>query len=517
MSYRPEAQGLIAELPEPAHGRWITVVVLVLSAVTALLLWPTIASLMIEWRDTDNLTYTHGYLIVGLCAWLLIRAGQASTLGEAAGQPVRPDWRFIPLLVVLSLCWLIACRAGIELLHQVLLPMLGFAAVCGTVGIGRARSYWFAFAYLYFAIPVWSMGNEVLQAISVVAVRLLLLLTSVPAYVTGNVVHIPAGAFEIAGGCSGLHFFIVGLAVAALFGEVHRDGWRVRLKLLVLAAVLAMVSNWVRIYTIVVAGHLTNMQHYLVRVDHYYFGWGLFAVTLLVFFWLANRIPATSPSRDVSEQRPSSALLPSTSWRGLVLGGALSLAGVAVGPVLATIAPVRAAEFPQTLLPSVAGSWSLVNGDSQGSFWHPSYAGSDAQQMGIYRHGPDEAAAFVAVYLEQWQGKELIGFGNSLMNGLGNVLADDTIETPGGIARRLRTAGAAGRSVVLYYYGIGAKRAVRPFVAQLKYGVTSLFTATPSRVVAVKARCGADCDAAEASARQLLTELDSAWAIPGSM
>jgi len=342
-------------------------------------------------------------------------------------------------------------------------------------------------------------------------------LTSVPAYVTGNVVHIPAGAFEIAGGCSGLHFFIVGLAVAALFGEVHRDGWRVRLKLLVLAAVLAMVSNWVRIYTIVVAGHLTNMQHYLVRVDHYYFGWGLFAVTLLVFFWLANRIPATSPSRDVSEQRPSSALLPSTSWRGLVLGGALSLAGVAVGPVLATIAPVRAAEFPQTLLPPVAGSWSLVNGDSQGSFWHPSYAGSDAQQMGIYRHGPDEAAAFVAVYLEQWQGKELIGFGNSLMNGLGNVLADDTIETPGGIARRLRTAGAAGRSVVLYYYGIGAKRAVRPFVAQLKYGVTSLFTATPSRVVAVKARCGADCDAAEASARQLLTELDSAWAIPGSM
>ncbi len=46
-----------------------------------------------------------------------------------------------------------------------------------------------------------------------------------------------------------------------------------------------------------VAGYLTDMQHYLVRVDHYYFGWALFAVAMAVFFLLARGKPPTPPDQ----------------------------------------------------------------------------------------------------------------------------------------------------------------------------------------------------------------------------
>ena len=51
--------------------------------------------------------------------------------------------------------------------------------------------------------------------------------------------HVPAGSLEIAGGCSGLHFFIVGVAIAALYGELNRDSLRTRVQLVALAALLA--------------------------------------------------------------------------------------------------------------------------------------------------------------------------------------------------------------------------------------------------------------------------------------
>ena len=83
-----------------------------------------------------------------------------------------------------------------------------------------------------------------------------------------------------------------------------------RLQLALMAA-LAVLANWVRVYTVIEAGYLTDMQSYLVRVSHYGFGWAVFAATLVVFFWLVTRFgpdaaaePAYAPS---APRRPISA------------------------------------------------------------------------------------------------------------------------------------------------------------------------------------------------------------------
>src|SRR5256885_16553100 len=73
------------------------------------------------------------------------------------------------------------------------------------------------------------------------------------------------------------HFMIVGLAVAALHGELRRDPWRVRIAQLALMASLALLANWVRVYTVIEAGYLTDMRSYLVSARRYRFGWAGFA------------------------------------------------------------------------------------------------------------------------------------------------------------------------------------------------------------------------------------------------
>ena len=473
-------------------------IVLLLAAAVAGLLSPTIQSLSREWRDTDSLTYTHGYLIVAIACWLVVRA---SSLPRATAEP---DWRLLPALLALSLIWLLALRAGIELIHQALWPLLGLLTVCVALGMRNGMRFWFPFAFLYFAIPVWSVGNEILQTLTVVAVRSMLQLSSVPAYVTGNIVTIPAGTFEIAGGCSGLHFFIVALAIAALYGEINRDSFKTRVQLLLLAAVLAAITNWLRVYTIILAGHLTNMQHYLVRVSHYYFGWGVFVITMVAFFMIASRIPA-----GVRAEGPGTSSS-STAPARLVMAAVAALVVLSFGPAWNALWPAASAGTAGKVLPQTAGQWSGPHQTSDR--WEPAYPHSDRTERGEYRWHGNAVTAFVAQYGYQQQGRELIGFGNSLTGGLdGAVTREPAFSGPHGMIGRLSIVGPGGdSSILLYYYQIGSSRLVSEFASQVRYGLAALFSRPVSSVVAVHASCAPDCETASANARQVLDALDPA-------
>src|ERR1700751_4270408 len=149
--------------------------------------------------------------------------------------------------------------------------------------------------------------------------RAVLAVTGPTTLIAGDVIHLPNGTFLIEESCSGLHFMIVGLAVAALYGEQRRDPWPMRLQQLALMAGLALVANWVRVYTVIEAGYLTDMQSYLVRVSHYGFGCCVFALALFLFFWLA-------PSSTVEPGRPAPAEVPTP----LTAARSAELAGVAL-------------------------------------------------------------------------------------------------------------------------------------------------------------------------------------------
>ena len=459
---------------------------------TFFLFWPSASSLIEEWRDTGKTTYTHGSLIAGLVVWLLLR-----NRDQIAHETVEPDGRAAVALILVSVAWLIAVRAGIEVAHQLLLPALMWLATCAVLGLRIALASTVPIGYLVFAIPVWDQVNGVLQAATVAANDLLLRVTSVPAFVDGNMVHLASGVFEIEGGCSGLHFFIVGLALATLYGEVNRDTPKVRVQLIALALFLSLLSNWLRVYTIIVAGYLTNMQHYLVRVEHYRFGWAVFAVMMVIFFTASSRFPA-APERDTANPPERDEAL---SMRALGSRIGMACLALILVPAWLWLDPVRPATLPAptSLLPMQPLGWSGPSRDAIA--WSPVFNGSDLAVRGAYVGHGSRVEMYVAAYATQAQDKELIGYGNSVVgSGEEVVMSRSHIDTMGPAVELVVESGRQ-RAVIWYAYQIGELRTNRDIVAQLVYGLRALFDSPLVKIVALRSECSADCDAARAALR----------------
>jgi exosortase A len=456
-----------------------------------LLCWPSAVSLMQLWGDTAKTTYTHGYIIAALTVWLVIRRRE-----EAAAIGASPSIAAALIALAAGFLWLVAVRAGIEIVHQMLMLALLWLAVSAVFGWRTAKQLWIPVGYLIFAIPAWDQINFILQGATTKAVALLLSITSIPAYVDGNIVHLAAGVFEVAGGCSGIHFMIVSLALAALYGEMGDDSTKVRIRLLALAAGIALLTNWLRVYIIIIAGYFTDMQHFLIVDGHYTFGWILFAVMTVVFFVLARRFaPAVA-------EKPRQALSPPPAApRGV--GLAVAIFCVAAGPAWEFLRPNEPASMsPVTAIRHLPAGWSR-NDAAVASTWNPVFTGADRiERAEVTAASGAQVQLFVARYARQEQNKELVSYGNSLIGPDEGSIISSARAASGGVARELIAQAARERSVIRYYYDVDGHRTDRGVVAQLWYGLTSIRREPLSSVIAMRAVCAADCDAA----RRLLAE-----------
>jgi len=249
-----------------------------------LLFAPSAIQLGHLWSDFDNLSYTHGFALAAVSLWLIFCARD-----ELAAISAQPCWHALIAWIICAIAWVFFWQLDIRDAYLVLFPALIWLAFYAVLGRSVALALAFPIGYLYFTLPAWSWFNPPMHWLSILGVALLLPLTGIPTHVEGSLVTVPAGVFEIAYACSGLHYLTVGLALAALLGELNRDPWRIRLKWLALMGGLAVLTNWVRIVIIIVSGQVTQMQSSLVTVSHYRFGWVVFAVAVFLFLWIARR------------------------------------------------------------------------------------------------------------------------------------------------------------------------------------------------------------------------------------
>jgi exosortase A len=476
----------------PALSRaWRLSLLIVLLLAGAFLLYrPSSASLMALWNDTGRITYTHGFLIAAIAVWMVLRRRE-----ELAALPRAPSLLAAALTLPVALAWFLAVRAGIEVVHQVLLVGLLWLAVWSVFGWRVARALWLPVGFLLFAVPVWDLSMPLLQRMTTHAVHLLLKVVGIPAYMDGNDVHVAAGIFEVAGGCSGIHYFLVSLALGTLYGELGRDTLKMRALLLALAVGFALLSNWLRVFIIVVAGHLTNMQHYLIRKEHYTFGWGVFAVMMVVYLLIARRI---APPASEARVPPAAA---ASGARPNVPATVVALAAVALVPAWESLNPVTAARLPDADgMGRVPAGWGRVSGVTPA--WNPVFTGADRIELYEYaKAGGQRLAAARISYALQKQDKELVSWSNSLV-GADEGAVVESHEIGGGRARELVVEGARERYLIHYHYDVGGHITGRDLRAQLWYGFESLRRPTGSSLIAWRTPCVPDCDAA----RSLLSE-----------
>jgi len=493
----------MSKSPASPFSSWTLVVALV--GLSVLFLWPTWASLNEFWLMSTR--YSHGHLIAIISAYLIFVQRD-----ELSRIPARPCIAaFLPLAVLLAV-WLVAVLASVQAIHQIVLPAILWLVLLAVTGWAIARRLWAQVAYLYLAIPIWESGNPVLQWLTTQVVALALWLLQVPAYVVGNVVNLPVGAFEVEARCSGLHYFIVAIALSVLYGLLYLKSKRARLVIIAAAIAMALVTNWLRVFLVVYAGFLTDMQHYLVTHDHYYFGWMLFAVILIPYLMFARRLEKSEDNGNLAGD-PNLESDFSTLERWPIVAFCVCLFGfmVSSGIVYANI-PIEVQHGVQVSLPSVKGRWAYS--DSAGSDWRPHYVGASAEALNSYGTGQGVVDAYKNLYVGQVQGEELVGYHNKFEGSskwsvesqiVRNVrLADPTSYQT---VREILLIAASGEKRILYlWYDVGGRNTVSDLEAKIFYGINVLRGRRDAGVRILSVACGQNCDDAKVLLRDWLSD-----------
>ena len=489
--------------------------VLALLAVAALVYWPSATVLWGAWMDYSDLSYTHGPLIAVIVIWLLCRKGS-----ELASLPTRAWIPACLALLATGIAWEVSFRASVQDLHVTLLPVLMGLAVTAALGREVGKAILVPIGLLWTAVP--SLGNlsSALQSLTLLALRGLIWMSGLPASVAGDRITLPEGSFTIEEGCGGLHFLIVGWAIALIHGELRRATLKVRVTELVLMSGLALLANWVRVFTLVVDGYYSHMHDYLVAVSHYWFGWEVFVFCALVpFFWLSGRFWSGARFR---EKPPVTQRAPAAGARSpMVQGAAVSLVLLLFMPLTSHV--LRAAEPPRTLSPGFSvdsNSWELARADPA-SAWQPNFAGADLRQRASYR-GKDGRTieVFAVAYREQRQGAELVGSGSSVLGLHGLSIQLETVaRSPRGPFIDYEVRDSTGhRSVIWARYAVAGRGFINPLASQLWYGLNASVWHPVAALVAFRAGCGASCvearDDLTAFVAHFSTPLDGEAAAP---
>jgi EpsI family protein len=264
-----------------------------------------------------------------------------------------------------------------------------------------------------------------MQSLTTAMVTRLVAWTGVPAFIEGNFVHVPAGTFEIASGCSGLNYLVVGLALGGLYGLMYLDRWKHRIALLGIAAVLALVSNWIRVYSLILVGHLSDMQHYLITVEHHIYGWVLFLVLMAPMLLVARRledregaaaIASSGLSSENHRQSGSETVVKARSSFELAVAPAVLPAALVTAIVLliprALDSRTTEIALPNGTLPETLAGYSAVARTS--THWRPVFINA-VQDHAAFDDGRGVIEVHRAFYLHQDRDHRIVQAGNDFL------------------------------------------------------------------------------------------------------
>jgi exosortase A len=240
--------------------------------------------LMTLWKHSfDDGTYSHAFLIPFISLYLYY------LLAERGKLQFRKKLAVAPSLLFIASCYLLFVTTNAQI-------SLGYWGALLAIFISSVvmlyRFNWYSIfpaTYLVFIFPFWGGLIPLLQNISVAAVTYMMSFTGVPTYVEAEIITIPAGAFQIADGCSGLRYIIVSLAISSLFIFLNIKETKKAVLFLSLAILGALLTNWIRITALILIGEYTNMESSLME-DHNTFGWYLYVPFMVLLFYWGNKL-----------------------------------------------------------------------------------------------------------------------------------------------------------------------------------------------------------------------------------
>lgn len=481
----------------------IALLVSAIALLAGLSVAPTLPALLNQWLAVAD--YNYSLLIAPLSLLWLWRSA-----GKIPLAALHPEPKLLIALIAASGMEYVLWQGHSELGALMLLPPIVWLAIAAVTGWQVARALIAPVAYFYFAIPLWDQLLPMLQQMTIFGASSAMRLAMVPVTVTGSKISIAEGTFEVLYECSGMRYLIVALALAYLMACLDRMPWRRMALFLALTVGLALVANWVRIFIVMYAGHVTGMRHYFITDNHKGLGHWVFAGLLVLIYWLAGRMHASHGPLGKAAPSRSPAVLgaPTSGWRRNAIAVAVILT---VFVALTTRAGwmQQAAQRPQlNPVPVAAGQWQGPL-PSQSS-WQPEFtAAADARRF-AYVSGAERIEVYLNIYGVQSQGRELVFFDNTLYAPgkwqLVKANSWNAVQASFGLrpllTEQLDPSGT--RWLFAQLYVVNGWRTASGLFAQALYGLSTLQQPAPAGMLGLMIPCMQDC----AAARDVL---DSFW------
>ena len=442
-------------LPAVPRNRWLLPGALTLGVLLLLagMFWPTLHSMIEVWERSE--TFTHGYLIFPISAWLIWRKRD-----ELARIQPRPDLRGLVLLAAAGAGWLLADAGSVNVVAQYAFIVMLIAAVWALLGWSVVWAALFPLMFLLFAVPVGEFLIQPLMGVTADFTVAMLQATGIPVYREGTFFSIPSGDWSVVEGCSGLRYLIASVTLGVLYAYLTYRSWKRRLLFSLAAIVVPIFANSGRAYMIVMIAHLSDMKLAL-GVDHYIYGWVFFGLVMLLLFWIgsfwreddqpAPATPPAAPERAAGAARP---VLP------LAL---LALAVAGVWPAYAAWLESRPLPEMPALQVEAQGGWQA---GAVFTTWVPHWVGADRQLRQPFTQAGRNVLLQLDYYATQRQDAELINSQNFMIRqkdpAWSNV-GEGIVTVDAGGPRQVRQArlrGSDGQRLLVWQWNLIGQRPV---------------------------------------------------------
>ncbi len=426
-----------------------------LAALVVLVYWDSYLAMTRLWQSTQ---YQHGMLVFPVTVFLLWRIRQR--LARIMLEP--SAWGLLPMMG-LVLLWFVSAAIGVQVVEQLAAVLLIPGTILALLGWPIARSAMFPLFFTAAAVPIGDGLVPYLMQVTAFLSTGLLQAFGVPVFRQGQFLNLPGGNFEIADVCAGMQYLTAGTIIALLFAYFTYRSYAKRAAFVVTMAVAMIVTNGVRAFVVMLVASGTDMRYFVGR-DHVYFGWALFGVVVATLTYFASRFSGEESPEPVDQSAPAEprrgAVSPYRSFASVtVLCGAVVLLGS--GPL------TRASRPAATQLASPVLALPAIEGCDGPRAWaageHPQFESPDAAISGTYWCADTPVNAFVAVYLNNVQGREVVSDSNQLIPDAWRPLA--ALERQHFIAADGQRIGvnelglnvSGSRSLVWYWYETGGE------------------------------------------------------------
>ncbi len=360
---------------------------LLLFVLLVALKFSSLESMWHVWGDSN--TYTHGYLVFPMVAYLIYinrhvfaHAVQEPMPGVALG------------VLACGMVWVFSSLMNVHVVGQLMFVASGILLCLGFYGVKKTATIMFPLAYLFFAVPMGEGLVPKLMEFTADFTVWALKLTGLPVFRDGMYFSIPAGDFEVAKACSGIRYLMASFALGTLYAYLSYRSFRKQLVFSLLSLLVPIIANGLRAYGIVMIAHFSDMK-YAVGVDHLVYGWLFFGLVMFFLFFIGGKfrseedmyVPDSTPV--ATDQSVSGSKL----W---VVVGVLTAALVLPHAVGAFARQTNSAEVLTATLPPAAANWQGP-ADVKPRF-APNFSAAVSTAAGLYRYRGAEVYVWVHRY-----------------------------------------------------------------------------------------------------------------------